>query len=144
MAMPSSDIRQSEDDNAHRVRRPKRRIASPELWEIKQLIASGVLDPSQYPSFDEDVAMSDPEETEDVDIELREDEPVFLQGQTAKTLELSPIKVVKAPDGSLNRAAMTGASLAKERKDMKHQKDSDAVDSMKKVGLSIDRDFLAL
>jgi ATP-dependent RNA helicase DHX8/PRP22 len=34
---------------------------------------------------------------------------------------LSPIKIVKNPDGSMNRAAMAGASLAKERRDVRQQ-----------------------
>ncbi|KAK6405339.1 DEAH-box ATP-dependent RNA helicase prp22, partial [Oleoguttula sp. CCFEE 5521] len=59
------------------------------------------------------------EEEEDVDIEVREDEPPFLAGQTKRSLELSPIRVVKAPDGSMNRAAMQGDVLAKERRDMR-------------------------
>lgn len=41
------------------------------------------------------------DEGEDLEIELNEDEPAFLQGQTKNSLNLSPIKVVKNPDGSL-------------------------------------------
>lgn len=119
-------------DTNSAMARPRRRIASPELWEIKQLIASGVLDPSQYPTYDADndgTIMQEDEMEEELDIELRDDEPVFLKGQTSKTLDLSPIKVLKAPDGSLNRAALAGASLAKERKDMKFAKQSDSMEA---------------
>jgi len=59
---------------------------------------------------------------EELDIEIREEEPPFLAGQTKRTLELSPVKIVKAPDGSLNRAALSGASLAKERRELRQMR----------------------
>jgi ATP-dependent RNA helicase DHX8/PRP22 len=104
----------------------RKRMTSPERWEIKQLIASGVIPKSDYPDIDEDFnahinGEGGFEQEEDVDIELTNDEPKFLQGQTARALELSPIRVVKAPDGSLNRAAMQGDSLARERRDLRQQ-----------------------
>jgi ATP-dependent RNA helicase DHX8/PRP22 len=102
----------------------RKRMTSPERWEIKQLIASGVIPKSDYPDIDEDFnahinGEGGFEEEEDVDIEVREEEPPFLAGQTKQSLELSPIRVVKAPDGSLNRAAMAGDTLAKERRDLR-------------------------
>jgi ATP-dependent RNA helicase DHX8/PRP22 len=102
----------------------RKRMTSPERWEIKQLIASGVVPKSDYPDIDEDFnahinGEGGFEEEEDVDIEVREEEPPFLAGQTKQSLELSPIRVVKAPDGSLNRAAMAGGTLAQERRDLK-------------------------
>lgn len=62
---------------------------------------------------------AEPEVEQEVDIEVNDMEPAFLSGQTKITLELSPVKIVKAPDGTLNRAALAGASLAKERRDLK-------------------------
>ncbi|KAF4554745.1 Pre-mRNA-splicing factor ATP-dependent RNA helicase prp22-like protein [Elsinoe fawcettii] len=101
----------------------KKRMTSPERWEIKQLIASGALKAADYPELYEEQNQSadriEELEEEDVDIEVREEEPPFLQGQTKQSLELSPIRVVKAPDGSLNRAAMQGDVLAKERRDLR-------------------------
>ncbi|KAG8410035.1 DEAH-box ATP-dependent RNA helicase prp22 [Metarhizium acridum] len=107
-------------------RRHKKRMTSPERWEIRQLIASGVAKASDYPDLEEDynaTLQGDGEMAleEDVDIEVREEEPPFLVGQTKQSLELSPIRVVKAPDGSMNRAAMSGTSIAKERKELKQQ-----------------------
>jgi ATP-dependent RNA helicase DHX8/PRP22 len=104
----------------------RKRMTSPERWEIKQLIASGVIPKSDYPNIDEDFnahinGEGGFEEEEDVDIEVREEEPPFLAGQTKQSLELSPIRVVKAPDGSMNRAAMAGDTLAKERRDLRQQ-----------------------
>lgn len=111
--------------------RSARRLTSPERWEIKQLIASGAIDPSEYPDLDEDFTnpTARAEVEEELDIEVREDEPAFLAGQTKRTLNLSPVKIVKAPDGSMNRAALAGASLAKERRELRQQEANDKADS---------------
>lgn len=110
--------------------RNKKRLTSPERWEIKQLIASGAISALDYPDIDEEynatlAGEGEFEEEEDIDIEVREEEPPFLAGQTKQSLELSPIRVVKAPDGSMNRAAMAGTSLAKERRDLRQQEAQD-------------------
>ncbi|KAI1735720.1 P-loop containing nucleoside triphosphate hydrolase protein [Xylaria scruposa] len=120
--------------------RHKKRMTSPERWEIRQLIASGVAKASDYPDLEEDYNATlrgdgEMELEEDVDIEVREEEPPFLAGQTKQSLELSPIRVVKAPDGSLNRAAMSGATLAKERRELKQQ-EAEAAEQESKVDLS--------
>ncbi|KAE9409121.1 P-loop containing nucleoside triphosphate hydrolase protein [Gymnopus androsaceus JB14] len=73
--------------------------------------------------------MAHAEIEQELDVEVREDEPPFLAGQTKKTLELSPVKIVKAPDGSLNRAALAGASLAKERRELRQQETNEQADS---------------
>jgi ATP-dependent RNA helicase DHX8/PRP22 len=111
--------------------RSRKRLSSPERWEIKQLIASGVLDPSEYPNLDDENGMlNDVETEEDMDVEIREEEPPFLHGQTKKTLQLSPVKVVKVPDGSMNRAAMEGAALAKERRELRQQQQNEEQDAV--------------
>jgi polyribonucleotide nucleotidyltransferase len=94
---------------------------------MKQLISSGAMDASEYPELDEDVynPMAHVEVEEDIDIEVREDEPSFLKGQTKRTLDLSPIRIIKAPDGSLNRAALAGVSLSKERRKLRQQEAND-------------------
>ncbi|WVR04113.1 hypothetical protein IAU60_001112 [Kwoniella sp. DSM 27419] len=108
-----------------------KRLSSPERFEIKQLIASGVVKAADYPDLDEDLnsSVTNPELEEDIDIEVNEVEPNFLSGQTKITLELSPVKIIKAPDGTLNRAAMAGASLAKERRDLKRMEANEQADS---------------
>jgi ATP-dependent RNA helicase DHX8/PRP22 len=85
----------------------------------------------QYPDIDEDFSTSiaNPEIEEDIDIEVNEIEPAFLSGQTKITLELSPVKIIKAPDGSMNRAALAGTSLAKERRDLKRLEANESADS---------------
>jgi ATP-dependent RNA helicase DHX8/PRP22 len=113
--------------------RSARRLTSPERWEIKQLISSGAVDPADYPDLNMVDDVNDPvvraEVDEDMDIEVREDEPAFLAGQTKRTLNLSPVKIVKAPDGSLNRAALLSASLAKERRELQQQESNEQADS---------------
>ncbi|PGH35675.1 ATP-dependent RNA helicase DHX8/PRP22 [[Emmonsia] crescens] len=118
-----------EGDDGRPVKNRKR-LNSPERWEIKQLIASGAVSAADYPDIDEEYHATlngegDFEEEEDVDIEVKDEEPPFLAGQTKQSLELSPIRVVKAPDGSLNRAAMAGTNLAKERRELRQQEAQD-------------------
>lgn len=125
----STDIPVIEEDSG-KAPKNRKRMTSPERWEIKQLIASGAISAADYPDLDEEYHATlkgegDFEEEEDVDIEVRDEEPPFLAGQTKQSLELSPIRVVKAPDGSLNRAAMAGTNLAKERREIRQQEAQD-------------------
>ena len=65
--------------------------------DVPVLIAQLVRD---YPQFDPTVGMLNVEEThEEVEIELNEAEPIFLRGQTKNSIAMSPIKIVKNPDG---------------------------------------------
>lgn len=131
-----------EDSFSSRKNGTRKRMTSPERWEIKQLIASGVIPREEYPDIDEDYnahinGEGGFEEEEDVDIEVREEEPPFLAGQTKQSLELSPIRVVKAPDGSMNRAAMAGEGLARERRELRQQEVQEkAAKEAEKVDLS--------
>ena len=116
------------------VKKTKKRLTSPERFELKQLIAAGVLNSSDYPElflienddeeYNAEKDYDDEDEKgveEEVEIELREDEPRFLRGQTRITLDLSPVRIVKNPEGSLARAAMSGAALASERREIRQQ-----------------------
>ena len=118
------------EDSDGRPMKNRKRMTSPERWEIKQLISSGAVSAADYPDIDEEyhatlTGEGTFEEEEDVDIEVRDEEPPFLSGQTNMSLELSPIRVVKAPDGSLNRSAMAGTNLAKERRELRQQESRD-------------------
>lgn len=108
-----------------------KRLSSPERWEIKQLISSGVVSAADYPDLDEDFSSGAvaAEIEEEMDIEVNDQEPAFLSGQTKVSLNLSPVKIVKAPDGSMNRAALAGGALAKERRELKQQEANDEADS---------------
>ncbi|KAM7536920.1 hypothetical protein Aperf_G00000070277 [Anoplocephala perfoliata] len=106
---------------------PKRkiqRISSPERWEYKQMISAGVIDKSELPEFDEETGLlprDDEESDEDIEIELVEEEPPFLKGHGRHAMELSPVRIVKNPDGSLQQAAMMRQALQKERREEKQQ-----------------------
>lgn len=114
--------------NPHPPKR-KKELTDSDRWEIRQLIRSGVAKASDFPELEEenkpslapDGGMGGMELEEEVDIEVREEEPPFLVGQTKQSLELSPIRVVKAPDGSMNRSAVNGSSLVKDRKEARQQ-----------------------
>ena len=56
-----------------------------------------------------------------------EEEPAFLKGYGRVGLDLSPVKIVKNPDGSLSQAAMMQSALQKERRELKNaQRQSEA------------------
>jgi ATP-dependent RNA helicase DHX8/PRP22 len=57
---------------------------------------------------------------EDVEIELVDDSAPFLRGRVSEALNVSPVRIVKNPDGSLQRAAMTQSELAKERRELRN------------------------
>lgn len=104
-------------------------MTSPERWEIRQLIASGIAKVPDFPDIDYGTALKgdgEMELEEDFDIEVREEEPPFLAGQTRQSLELSPIRVVKAPDGPLNRAAISRTVLGKERAELRQRAEAAA------------------
>lgn len=109
------------DDDESTVRKKVTRISSPERWEIQQMISSGVIDRSEMPDFDEENGLlpKDDEDEEDIEIEIVEDEPPFLQGHGRALHDLSPVRIVKNPDGSLAQAAMMQSALAKERREQK-------------------------
>ncbi|CAN6452534.1 unnamed protein product [Victoria cruziana] len=130
-----SGIRIVDEDSSGPSRRPLKRMSSPERWEAKQLIASGVLDVREYPMYDDDgdgMMYQEEGAEEELEIELNEDEPPFLQGQTRYSIDVSPVKIVKNPDGSLQRAAMTQSALAKERRELREQQQRTMLDSIPK------------
>jgi hypothetical protein len=54
------------------------------------------------------LAGADEDAEEEFEIDLNDAEPEFLKGHSSKSgIEMSPIKIVKNPEGSLQRAAMT-------------------------------------
>ena len=103
----------------------RKRLTTPERFEAKQLIASGVLKVEDFPEFDEEHGLmyaSDDNEAEMFEVDINDNEPAFLKGCTTRAgVELSPVRVVKNPDGTLQRSAMMAGTLAKERKDLQEQ-----------------------
>lgn len=113
--------------------RPKKQLSSPERWELTQLMHSGAIGNAERPDIDEEHGLICVERyEEEIEVELNEEEPPFLRGQTSQTMDLSPIKVVKNPDGSLQRAALTQSALAKERRELREQQKNQQLDSLPK------------
>ncbi|XP_068665456.1 probable pre-mRNA-splicing factor ATP-dependent RNA helicase DEAH5 [Aristolochia californica] len=124
-----------EDSNSVPSRRPLKRMSSPEIWEAKQLLASGVLGIRDTPMYDEDgdgLLRHDEGAEEELEIELNEDEPPFLQGQSRYSLDVSPVKIFKNPEGSLSRAAALQSALIKERREVREQQQRTMLDSIPK------------
>ena len=130
-----SGIRIVEEEDTGPSRRPLKRMSSPEKWEAKQLIASGVLSVQEYPMYDEEIdGLIYQEEgvEEELEIEMNEDEPAFLQGQTRYSVDMSPVKIFKNPEGSLSRAAALQSALIKERREVREQQQRTMLDSIPK------------
>lgn len=108
------------------------RISSPERWEIKQMISSGVIDRTELPDFDEETGLlpKDEDNEADIEIEIVEEEPPFLRGHGRALHDLSPVRIVKNPDGSLAQAAMMQSALAKERREQQMLQREQEMDSI--------------
>ena len=131
-----ADQRNGPGGGAGRSFRPtKQALTEHELFEAQQLIKSGVLPIEQYPTYDPELGMLAVEETEEeTEVELAEVEPNFLRGQTKKSgrRDLEPVKIVKNPDGSLQRAALQQGTLAKERRELRQAQANQLIDSIPK------------
>jgi len=54
------------------------------------------------------LAGAEEENNDEFEIDLNDAEPTFLKGGGSKSgIEMSPIKIVKNPDGTMQRSAMT-------------------------------------
>ena len=85
-------------------RRGATRLTSPERWEAQQLINSGVLPVTAYPTCDNDHGLHWSIETEeDFEVGVNETEPPFLNEQTSLACEIDPIKIIRNSDGSLHK-----------------------------------------
>lgn len=122
-----------EDQSGSIPRRKKQRLTETELWENRQLKAAGkyaAMESSPEPE-QESTLFEEDEVEEEYEIDMNEEEPAFLKGQSSKSgVEMSPIKIVKNPDGTLQRAAMTQSALAKERKELQQQQQRALADSV--------------
>ncbi|KAK6120410.1 hypothetical protein DH2020_045890 [Rehmannia glutinosa] len=130
-----SGIRITEEYDVVPSRRPLKRMTSPERWEAKQLIASGVMSVKDCPMFDDEgdgMLYREEGAAEELEIEMNEDEPPFLQGQTRYSNDMSPVKIFKNPEGSLSRAAALQSALIKERREVREQQQRTMLDSIPK------------
>lgn len=120
------------NENDDQTRKRVTRISSPERWEIKQMISSGVIDRSELPDFDEETGLlpKDEDNEADIEIEIVEEEPPFLQGHGRALHDMSPVRIVKNPDGSMAQSAMMQTALAKERREIKNIQREQEMDSV--------------
>lgn len=121
----------AESSNRGRIQEkalPKRRLTSPERWEIRQLIASGAACIDDYPELKTDInslqenGSASPSNIveEDIQVEVNtEDEPAFLKGQSRSDKKYELPTITKVPKGSLNRSAMNGSETMKQHREEK-------------------------
>ncbi|CAF2241258.1 unnamed protein product [Brassica napus] len=123
-------IRILEEERPSRRRPLKKKMSSPERWEAKQMIASGALKATDFPDYDgEDGDGMFYQEEEELEIEMNEEEPAFLQGHSA---DMSLVKIFRNPQGSLSRAAALQSALTKEMREMRDQQQRTMLDSIPK------------
>lgn len=67
------------------------------------MLSAACIEKSELPDFDDETGLlpKEEDEEEDIEIEMVEDEPPFLQGHGRMLHDLSPVRLVKNPDGSL-------------------------------------------
>ncbi len=126
---------EEEEQRGGKNQQRRKKLSSPELWEARQLAAAGVLPVSELPQFDAEGGagiLQNTEAEELIDIEINDNEPAFLRGQTKMSRELSPVRIVKNPDGSLQRAALHQGQLSKERKELKSAQANSLIDAIPK------------
>ena len=125
-----------EDEVVNRKR--VQRISSPERWELKQMMAANCIDRTELPEFDEETGLLPKIEgdEEDIEIEMVEDEAPFLRGHGRVLNELSPVRIVKNPDGSLAQAAMMQGALAKERREQKMLQREEEMEAQQQTGVN--------
>lgn len=85
--------------------------------------AANAIQLTDLPFYDDETGILQKEEEEedvDIEIEIVDEDCAFLKGYgRSKLSDLSPVKIVKNPDGSLSQAAMMQGALSKERREIK-------------------------
>lgn len=121
----SLNIRTEETNSKGNQGRKSQPVSDFDRWEYDQMLRTGVIDKTQLPYYDEErgiLPKDDDSDGEDLEIELVDDEAPFLKGYGKQSIQdLSPVKIVKNPDGSLQQAAMMQNALSKERREIKQQ-----------------------
>ncbi|XP_052729023.1 probable pre-mRNA-splicing factor ATP-dependent RNA helicase DEAH5 [Vigna angularis] len=128
-----TESKAKQEDSGGSSLKPLKRISSPEKGEAKQFTAAGNLS-SPYKDEEGDglPRQEVDDDDEDFEIELNDDAPAFLQGQTKHSMDMSPLKIFKNPEGSLLRSAALQSALAKERREVREQQHRSLFDSIPK------------
>uniref|UniRef100_A0A6G1S7P2 RNA helicase n=1 Tax=Aceria tosichella TaxID=561515 RepID=A0A6G1S7P2_9ACAR len=124
-----------------------KRMSSPERWELKQLQAAGGVKAAELAEVEDD-----DDDVEDIEVEMAEQGAPFLRSHSNfQAVDLEPVRIVKNPDGSLSKAAMMRAALAKESREMRQlQARDDGAASSSRLGqklydpLAEDDDFIPM
>ena len=134
LELKATTVEEDELVNRKRVQR----ISSPERWELKQMMAANCIDKTELPEFDEETGLLPKVggDEEDIEIEMVEEEAPFLRGHGRVLNELSPVRIVKNPDGSLAQAAMMQGALAKERREQKMLQREEEMESAPQTGVN--------
>ncbi|SCV06013.1 LANO_0H20186g1_1 [Lachancea nothofagi CBS 11611] len=126
----------------------KRKLTSPERWEIRQLVASGAASIDDYPELKEtieqdgDLTKSVTQEQAEVDVELKtDDKPQFLEGETDFSHKQEMPKITKVPQGSLTRTALNGSSLMSDHRNEKLQQKKELEQETRKKTLLDDPNY---
>lgn len=121
-------VEETEEDRGrnHQPEPKRRRLTSPERWEIRQLIAAGVALAKDYPELDEpDVAEEATTEPE-VDVHVKDGLPKFLKDQHIESVVASTPQKTQ-PLGTLARAAASGSKFAQEYREEHKDKVADVI-----------------
>ena len=111
----------------------QRDMSAQEIWENKVLMQSGMMrktegrgrpvNTTSGPRYDLE---------ENVDVDINEQTAPFLRGKVQKTQDIEPVRIIKNPDGSMQRAALHQATLAKERVELKQAQANQILDTVPK------------
>ena len=105
-----------------------------EIWEMTQMKNAGRKDYhiENYNTKIVNQDVNDPEK--DLNIELREEEPPFLKGLTSKTnTKISPINLVKDPEGDMQKSIVDRNEQAKLRKEIRDKHNKERIINMKRT-----------
>ena len=105
-----------------------------EIWEMTQMKNAGRKDyhVENYNSKIVNQDVNDPEK--DLNIELREEEPPFLKGLTSKTnVKLTPINLVKNPEGDMQKSIIDRNEQAKLRKEIRDKHNKERIINLKRT-----------
>ncbi|CAF1596770.1 unnamed protein product, partial [Adineta ricciae] len=102
-----------------------RQVSDYDQWEINQMRSAKCIDVTELPYYDAETGLlskEDDSDGEDIEVEVVDDEAPFLKGYGKQSVQdLSPVKIVKNPDGSLQQAAMMQSALSKERREIQQE-----------------------
>ena len=110
-------------------------VSDYDLFEAQQLRKIGGSEARHLLSSTvrEDALSRTAQHQESTEIVRAEQQPAFLKGKGIKgSIQLSPVKLVKEPDGSLSKAAVNQALLAQERREAKEIQKREALAAIPK------------